>query len=101
MYYMFTTKCPPHKAKEVLKIFSETKGPETPKYVKQHFLLSTLAKNIKSYALFEIDNDKVKEGLTYINEILAPYFEIEGYKVTVEPLYTMEDALALFGFKSG
>lgn len=100
MYFMVTTKFSPNKAEDVVKVFTKTEWPEAPKYVKQRFLLSTLAKDIKSYTLFEVDDGKIKEGLAYINLLLSKYFPVGGIKIRLEPLMTTEDALALYGIKT-
>jgi hypothetical protein len=97
---MITTRFSPNKAEEVLKIYTQTKWPETPKFVKQLFILSTLAKDIKSYTLFEVKDGKIKEGLGYINEIMSKYFPLEGIKIRLEPLFAPKDALALYGIKA-
>jgi hypothetical protein len=100
MYFMITTRFSPNKAEEVVRIYTQTKWPKAPEFVKQLFVLSTMAKDIKSYTLFEVKDGKIKEGLGYINEIMSKYFSIEGIKLRIEPLFAPEDALALYGIKT-
>lgn len=97
MHFMVTTKFSPNEGEEVLKVYTQTKWPKAPEFVKQVFILSTLAKDIKSYTLFEVKDGKIKEGLAYINQILSKYFSITGIKVRLEPLFAPEEALALYG----
>ncbi len=97
MYFLVTTWFSPNVAKEVVNVFTKTKWPKAPEYVKQVFVLSTLAKNIKSYTLFEVQDGKIKEGLAYINLILSKYFSTTGIKIRLEPLLTVEDAMTLYG----
>jgi hypothetical protein len=102
MYFMLTFEIPPHKAEEVAKAFIkivQSDLAKLPDYVKQLHALNVMANNIKSYVLWEIDDDKIPEGLGVINKLAAQYMPIEGMKILLEPLITMQDSLAIFGLK--
>ena len=103
MYFMLTLKFPPHKGEEIAKKFMTVSQSDLarkgPKYVKQLNTFNVLKKNVKSYSLWKIDDDKVADGLRYIYKIVAQYLTIEGVKALIEPLMTMEDSLAIYGIK--
>ena len=100
---MLTLKFPPHKGEEIAKKFMTVSQSDLakkgPKYVKQVNGFNVLEKNVKSYSLWKINDDKVPDGLRYIYKIVAQYLSIEGVKARIEPLMTMQDALALYGIK--
>ena len=53
--------------------------------------------DLKSYSLYEIEKGHEEEGAKEVNKRLVPFFNIEGWKFTWEPLMTPEEALPLIG----
>jgi len=94
-YFLATATFPPHKATEVGKAFPNT--PKLPDFVKTLFIFIVPSSDIKSYALYEIPDDKAHEGYIALTKRMTGYFGIEGYKFTIEPLLTANEALALIG----
>ena len=99
MHVMLTNQFPPHMVKEVAKVFLG-ELPKRPKFVKHLFQFVSAADNVKTYTFYEIDDAKVKEGLAYLNQVMAKFIPIEGYKMRIEPVWTPEEALPLYGFKT-
>ena len=99
MHFMLTNQFPPHMVKEVVKVFLG-ELPKRPKFVKQVFQVISAADNIKTYTLYEIDDANAKEGLAYINQVMAKFIPVKGYKMRIEPVWTPEEALPLYGFKT-
>jgi len=52
---------------------------------------------MKSYGLHEIEKGHVEEGVKEVNKNLVAFFNIEGWKFTVEALMTPEEALPMLG----
>lgn len=59
---MVTITFPPHKRQEVGELFQ--KVPELPDSVKRLAIYATMDGLAKSYAIYEIDDSKVEEGIT-------------------------------------
>jgi len=94
-YFLATSFIPPHKATEVGKTFPNL--PKLPDFVKTLFIFVVPSRDIKSYSLYEVPDDKAHEGYLAITKRITGYFGIEGFKFTVEPLMTIKESLALIG----
>lgn len=94
-YFLGLVSFPPHKATEVGNTLP--KLPKLPDFVKQLYIFATTGGDIKAYSLYEAPDDKAHEAYVAIAKRYTGYFGIEGYKVTIEPLLTAKEALALLG----
>ena len=52
---------------------------------------------MKAYNLYEVEKGHEDEGYKELMKEEVPFFNIEGYKFTVEPLLSVEEALPLVG----
>lgn len=96
-FVMVTAKYPLHKAEEMGKAFIGGKIPETADFVKRINIFVVADFNIKIYALYEMPDDKLYEGLKSIATRYSGYRNIEGFKWKMEPLMTAQEALPMIG----
>jgi len=96
-FIMVTSKIPPHKTEEVGQAFLGKKAPDIADFVKRVNIWVVADYETKTYALYEVPNDKMWEGYLSIATRYAGYRMIEGYKYKIEPLATIQEALPMIG----
>ena len=96
MIFLITVWYPGDKAKEVGKKFFSAAG-KLPPFIKkwQAFGATGGLDGIKAYHLIMTERGKGDEALFEINKVIAPFLEIKGYKIQIEPLMGMTDAAKL------
>lgn len=98
MLFMVTETYPTKSSAEAGKVAVEAYTKALPSYVKTIGLYLALGGDgIKSYALYEIEKGHVDEGYTGLLKVYVPFFNIEGWKFTVEPLLSVKEALPIIG----
>lgn len=97
MLFMVTHKWPSKSNSEVSKRFVEAMSKPNPPYVESAIYLTTGKDGMKSYIIQEVEEGHEAEGLNEVIRLYAPYFNIEGWSFTVEPLLPVRDALLLIG----
>ena len=95
VFFMVTTNFPPDKAVEVGKTFSSVKLAKLPDFVNRVNTFVVNEGNIKTYALYECEDEKTHEGFKAIGETYTGYFDIAGFKYKVEHLLSIDEALPL------
>ena len=96
-HYLVTFTYPPSKAKEVGEAFVSGKAPELPDYVTRTQIFIVLDVELKTYAMYEVPDEKAHEGLVAITKRFTGYFNIEGSRFKIEHLLTVSEALPLRG----
>jgi len=98
MFLMITQTYPTKSVAEVGKVGMELLAKAPPPYVKRlGVYIAAGGDGMKTYILYEIEKGQVEEGIKELNKRYVAYFNIEGWKFTVEPLMTVEEALPLIG----
>ncbi len=98
MFFMVTQTYPTKSVAEVGKVGMELLAKAPPPYVKRlGVYIAAGGDGMKTYILYEIEKGQVEEGIKELNKRYVAYFNIEGWKFTVEPLMTVEEALPLIG----
>jgi len=98
MFFMVTHMYPTKSTAEVAKVAVGVLAKAPPPYVKRLGQYITAGSDgFKTYALYEIEKGHVEEGFKELNKRLVPWFNIEGWKFTVEPLMTPEEAIPMLG----
>lgn len=93
---MATTTYPPDKATEMLKIF--TKLPPRPSFIKRVGLYTNSTElGIKAYGIYEIEDEKLAEGIREMVKRLSSYKDVVGCRFKIETLLTTEEVLPLLG----
>jgi hypothetical protein len=98
MLFMVASTWPTKSSVQVGKVAVEifAKGP--PPHVKRLGLYITPGGDgMKAYNLYEVEKGHEDEGYKELMKEFVPFFNIEGYKFTVEPLLSVEEALPLVG----
>ena len=96
-FFMVTFTYPPNKVKEIGQTFLSKKNIKLPEYIKQVNVFVVMDCDIKSYIIYEVENDKTHEAFIAIANRFTEYFCIEGSKFKIEPLLTTQEALNLIG----
>ena len=98
MVFMVTTTYPTKSASAVGKVAVGMLAKAPPPHVKRLSIhIATGGAGIKGYTLYEVEKGHVDEGYKELMKVYVPYLSIEGYKLTVEPLLSVEEALPLIG----
>jgi len=98
MLFMVTHTYPTKSTAEVAKVAVEVLAKAPPPYVKTLGLYVTPGGDgMKAYNLYAVEKGHVDEGYNGVLKVFVPFFSIEGYKFTVEPLLSVEEALPLVG----
>lgn len=95
MFFMVTTTFPAEKAVEVGKAFTTGKLPQVPDFVQERNVFIVIEGDIKTYSIYECEDDKVHEGYKAIVERFTGYYEIKGWKHKVEHLLPVKEALPM------
>ncbi len=98
MFFMVIETWPTKSSVETGKVAVGTLSKALPPYVKRLGLYVTPGGDgIKAYNLYEVEKGHEDEGYKELMKEEVPFFSIEGYKFTVEPLLSVEEALPLVG----
>ena len=98
MFFMVTQTYPTKSVAEVGKVGMELLAKAPPPYVKRlGVYIAAGGDGMKTYILYEIEKGQVEEGIKELNKRYVAYFNIEGWKFTIEPLMSVEEALPLLG----
>jgi len=98
MLFMLTMTWPTKSSGEVGKVAVENLAKASPPHVKRLGLyLTPGGDGMKAYVLYEIEKGHIDEGFNEVTKRHVPYFSIEGWRYTIEPLLSVEEALPLVG----
>jgi len=80
--------------KKTMELLS-TKLPPYVELVKM-YTAPAIGEGARGYTIFKVEKGRVDDGFIEIAKMFATYRNIEGVKVTIEPIISMKDAPALF-----
>jgi hypothetical protein len=88
---------PPESTKEIAKRY--LKAPVLPTFLtkKGPYISPSVSDGMHSITYYELENDKLAEGLQAISESLAIYFGVPGYQYEVKPYFELEEGLGILG----
>ncbi len=88
---------PPESAKEVAKRYLT--APKLPDYLKKKgpYICADINNGINSITFYEIENERMAEGLQALGNNMAVYIGIPGYKYDIRPYYDLEEGLKVIG----
>ena len=88
---------PPESTKEIAKRY--LMAPVLPDFLnkKGPYVSASMTGGMNSITFYELDNDRLAEGLKVIGESLAIYFGVPGYKYNLKPYFELEEGLAMLG----
>ena len=88
---------PPESTKEVARRY--LKAPVLPDYItkKGPYVSSSRDGGLNSITYYELENDRLAEGLKAIAESMAIYFGVPGYTYDLKPYFELEEGLDILG----
>jgi hypothetical protein len=88
---------PPECAKEVAKRYLT--APKLPDYLKKKgpYICADINNGINSITFYELENERMAEGLQALGNNMAVYIGIPGYKYDIRPYYDLEEGLRVIG----
>ncbi len=88
---------PPHKAKDLIKVYSSKDKPPYPDYLKKIQHLTTVKDDgqWKTYAIYEFPDEKYSEAMTALIKRYALYTSVEGYRFVAEFVMDAQDAMKI------
>ncbi len=88
---------PPESTKEIAKRY--LKAPVLPDFLnkKGPYVSASRDGGMNSITYYELENDRLAEGLKVIGESLAIYFGVPGYKYDLKPYFELEEGLDILG----
>ena len=95
VHILVTGRYPAHLAMEMVNIYLSGKQPKYPDFIKKIHNWVVMDNEVKTYAVYEMPNDKVYEGLLAIGKRHTAYTTMEGYKYKAEILIEEKDALSM------
>jgi hypothetical protein len=97
MLILSTTTFPgtisPEVANKVVEVLSKNPYPE---YIKRNYYMKFGGDGITTYTIYDVEKGKEADGLKEIGSRSALFVtSLEGYKCTLEVLYTIEEGFAM------
>jgi hypothetical protein len=88
---------PPESTKEIAKRY--LKAPVLPDFLnkKGPYISSSKDGGMNSITFYELENNRLAEGLRVIGESLAIYFGVPGYQYDLKPYFELEEGLQILG----
>lgn len=88
---------PPDKAQEIAKIFLE--APKAPGYMVRNgpFVNAATEDGINVMSFFELENEKLADGLQFLGTYMASFFSVEGFRYEIKPWFNVDEALKMIG----
>jgi len=97
MFIMTTVTYPPGESKKIANKFIAATAKLLPAFMKRLYVLTTAKGElgIKVCGIYEVDDNKVKEGLIELTKYFVQFYDIEGFKYEVETMLTAQEAIPL------
>jgi hypothetical protein len=88
---------PPGSSKDIGKRFTDL--PQLPDYLKMMgpYLRGSALQGIQSMTLYEMDASKMADAMIDIGNRYVPYFDVPGFKYSINVWYDVTEALAMVG----
>ena len=88
---------PPESTKEIAKRY--LKAPVLPDYLnkKGPYVSASRDGGMNSITFYELENDRLADGLKAIAESLSIYFGVPGYHYDLKPYFELEEGLDILG----
>jgi hypothetical protein len=99
MFLVGTVTYPPDKAVQMAKKFIKATEKPLPPFVKRLYVLTAAGgePGMKVLGIYEVDDTKVKEGIKEITKYYVQFFDVEGFRYSVEVMMPATEALPLLG----
>lgn len=101
MLHIYTTTYPMSKMVQAADIFLDLMANDPyPDYVKIRDLYAAWGGDgVQMWTIYEVADDKEKEGIASITKRLARFASVEGFRMESRVILPLEEALAVLGKK--
>ena len=85
---------------EAVQFFRKSLAEPLPSFLKRLHVLTPGGvgePGIKTYSIFEADKGKEYDALAELHRRSAYFYNIEGFKYQIEPVFTAEEAIPILG----
>lgn len=88
---------PPESTREIATRY--LKAPALPNYItkKGPYISASQTSGMHSITYYELENNRLTEGLLAVAESLSVYFGVPGYKYDIKPYFELEEGLGILG----
>ena len=98
MFFMVTMTYPTKSSVQVGKVAVGTLAKAPPPHVERLGIYTAAGGDgFKAYSLYEVEGEHVEEGIRELTKRFVPFYSVEGWKYTLEPLMGVEESLATIG----
>ena len=96
MFLVSTSTYPLTKTNEVSARFQKAAAAQLPSFLKRLYTLTTPGgEGIKVVGIYQVDDDKVAEGLRQLTRYFVEFYDVEGFKYIVETMFTAQESIPL------
>ena len=97
MFFLTTSTYPADKANEVAAKFQKVTATPLPPFIKRLYVLTGPAgeAGIKVVGLYEVAEDKVGDGFKELSKYYIQFYDIVGFRYSIEPMITAQEAIPL------
>lgn len=99
MFVVTTVTYPPDKTAQITKKFIKGAEKPLPPFIKPGHVLTAPAGElgIKNLVIYEIEDAKWKEGIKELGKRYAQFYDIEGFRFSMELMLSTTEAIPLLG----
>ena len=96
MFLVANVTYPASKQREMMGRFQKATALPLPSSLKRLYVLGTAGDaGMKVLGIYEVADDKVADGAKELFEYYSQYWDVEGFKYTLEPMWTAQETIAL------
>jgi hypothetical protein len=99
MFLITTVTYPPDKAVQMAKKFMKAMGNPLPSFITRLYVLTSSVGElgIKALGVYEVDDSKLTEGIKELGKSFVQYYDVEGFRYTIEPMLPAAEVIPLLG----
>jgi hypothetical protein len=96
MFLVTTSTYPLTKANAVAAKFQKAASAPLPAFLKRLYVLNTAGGDgIKVLGIYQVEDDKVTEGIKELTKYFVEFHDVEGFKYILETMLTDQEAIPL------
>ena len=96
MFIISTSTYPPSKNRDMIERFQKAVAVAMPSFVKRHYVFTSAGgePGIKVVGIYEVSDDKVADGMKELLRYFQNFYDVEGYRYSMEYMLTAQEAIA-------
>ena len=96
MFLVTTSTYPLTKANVIAEKFQNAAAAPLPSFLKRLHTLSTAGgEGIKVLGIYQVEDDKVTEGIKELTRYFVEFYDVEGFKYILETMLTAQEGIPL------